>query len=133
MSRLLSPVRDLIGFGGKMQSKKEIETRDPQRIKMLFWSVFAGSKGCINRVKIVLKIKQSPLNTNQLSHDLGLDYKVVERHLEILEKNDLVTKVGSNYGVTYFLSPVLESNLNLFDEISEKSKNCNENFQMNLK
>ena len=112
-----------------MQSKKEIETREPQQIKMLFWSVFAGSKGCINRVKIVLKIKQSPLNTNQLSHDLGLDYKVVERHLEILEKNDLVTKIGSKYGVTYFLSPILESNLNLFDEISEKSKNCNENFR----
>ena len=114
-----------------MSSNKEIKTKTPRQIKMLFWSVFAGSKGCINRVKIILKIKQMPLNTNQLSQDLGLDYKVVERHLEILEENNLVTKVGSNYGVTYFLSPLLESNLNIFDEMADKSKNCKENLQIN--
>jgi len=48
-----------------METKKEIESKDPKQIKMLFWSVFAGSKGCINRVKIVLKLKHTPLNTNQ--------------------------------------------------------------------
>ena len=113
-----------------MSSKKEIESTSPQQIKMLLWSVFAGSKGCINRVKIVLKIKQTPFNTNQLSHVLGLDYKVVERHLEILEKNNLVTKVGSKYATTFFLSPLLESNLNLFEQVAEKSKNCKENLQI---
>ncbi len=109
-----------------MQSKNEIESHSDKQIKMLLWSVFAGSKGCINRVKIVLKIKHTPLNTNQISELLGLDYKVVERHLEILDKNNLVTKVGNRYSVTYFLSPLLESNLNLFDEVAEKSKNCKE-------
>jgi len=109
-----------------MQSKNEIESHSDKQIKMLLWSVFAGSKGCINRVKIVLKIKQTPLNTNQISELLGLDYKVVERHLEILEKNNLVSKVGNRYSVTYFLSPLLESNLNLFDEVADKSKNCKE-------
>ncbi len=113
-----------------MQTKKEIESKDPKQIKMLFWSVFAGSKGCINRVKVVLKLKHNPLNTNQISELLGLDYKVVERHLEILEKNNLVAKVGNRYSVTYFLSPLLESNLNLFDEVADKSKNCKENLQI---
>jgi len=113
-----------------MQSKKETESKDPKQIKMLFWSVFAGSKGCINRVKVVLKLKHTPLNTNQISELLGLDYKVVERHLEILEKNNLVAKVGNRYSVTYFLSPLLESNLNLFDEVADKSKNCKENLQI---
>jgi DNA-binding transcriptional ArsR family regulator len=115
-----------------MESKKEIESKDPKQIKMLFWSVFAGSKGCINRVKIVLKLKHTPLNTNQLSELLKLDYKVIERHLEVLEKNNLVTKVGIRYSVTYFLSPLLESNLNLFDEVSVKSKNCKDNLQIDL-
>ena len=115
-----------------METKKEIESKDPKQIKMLFWSVFAGSKGCINRVKIVLKLKQTPLNTNQLSELLRLDYKVVERHLEILEKNNLVKKVGIRYSVTYFLSPLLESNLNLFDEVADKSKNCKDSLQINL-
>ncbi len=115
-----------------METKKEIESQDPKHIIMLFWSVFAGSKGCINRVKVVLQLKQTPLNTNQLSELLRLDYKVVERHLEILEKNNLVKKVGIRYSVTYFLSPLLESNLNLFDEVADKAKNCNDDLQINL-
>ncbi len=105
---------------------KEIESESPQRIKMLLWSIFAGSKGCINRVKIVLQLKKTPLNTNQLSEQLGLDYKVIERHLEVLGKHELVTKVGNTYGSTYFLSSLLESNLKLFNEVADKSKNCNE-------
>ncbi len=108
-------------------SAKRIESANPQQIKMLLWSVFAGSKGCINRVKVVLQLKKTPLNTNQLSEQLGLDYKVIERHLEILEKNELVTKVGDRYGSTFFLSSILQSNLNLFDEVADKSKNCKEN------
>jgi len=103
-----------------------IESENPQRIKMLLWSIFAGSKGCINRVKIVLQLKKTPLNTNQLSEQLGLDYKVIERHLEVLGKHGLVTKVGNRYGSTYFLSSLLESNLKLFNEVADKSKNCNE-------
>ncbi len=105
---------------------KGIESEKPQQIKMLLWSIFAGSKGCINRVKIVLQLKKTPLNTNQLSEQLGLDYKVIERHLEVLGKHELVTKVGNRYGSTYFLSSLLESNLKLFDEVADKSKNCKE-------
>ena len=107
-------------------SSKGIESENPQQIKMLLWNTFAGSKGCINRVKIVSQLKKMPLNTNQLSKQLGLDYKVIERHLEILEQNELVTKVGNRYGSTFFLSSLLEHNLNLFDEVADKSKNCKE-------
>ena len=107
-------------------SSKETESENPQQIKMLLWSTFAGSKGCINRVKIVSQLKKMPLNTNQLSKQLGLDYKVIERHLEILEQNELVTKVRNGYGSTFFLSSLLEHNLNLFDEVADKSKNCKE-------
>ena len=107
-------------------ASKEIESENPQQIKMLLWNTFAGSKGCINRVKIVSQLKKMPLNTNQLAKQLGLDYKVIERHLEILEKHELVTKVGNRYGSTFFLSSLLEHNLNLFDEVADKSKNCKE-------
>ena len=109
---------------------KGIESENPQRIKMLLWSIFAGSKGCINRVKIVLQLKQTPLNANQLCKRLELDYKIVERHLEILEKQNLVAKVGYRYGAIYFLCPILESNFNLFNEVVDKSKNCKENLQI---
>ncbi len=99
---------------------------------MLFWSVFAGSKGCINRVKIILQLKQEPSNTNQLSEQLGLDYKVIERHLEILDEHELVIKVGSSYGTAYFLSSFFESNLNLFENIVGESKFCKVNSSKNL-
>jgi len=108
-------------------SSKGIESENPRQIKMLLWSTFAGSKGCVNRVKIVSQLRKTPLNTNQISDQLGLDYKVIERHLEILEKHELVIKVGNRYGSTYFLSLLLEHNLNLFDEVADKSKNCKEN------
>lgn len=106
---------------------KTIEKESEKQIKMIFWSVFAGSKGCINRVKIVFQLKKTPLNTNQLSELLELDYRVVHRHLEILENHNLVEKIGDRYGAIYFLCPILESNMNLFDEMIAKSKNCKEN------
>jgi len=112
-------------------SSKGIESENPQQFKMLVWKVFAGSRGCINRVKIVSQLRETPLNTNQLSNKLGLNYKVVERHLDILDNNGLVIKVGTRYGVTYFLSSLLESNLNLFDKIADKAKNCKENLKIN--
>ena len=37
-----------------------------------------------------------------------------------LEKNNLVTKVGSNYGVTYFPSVLFEDGEAVFDEIVSK-------------
>ncbi len=104
--------------------------KDPQRIKMLFWSVFAGSKGCINRVRIILEIKNKTLNTNQLSERLGLDYKVVERHLEILERNNLVAKAGYRYGAVYYLCEILHTNMIMFDEVAAKAQHCKENLQL---
>lgn len=97
---------------------------------MLFWSVFAGSKGCINRVRIILELKNTTLNTNQLSERLGLDYKVVERHLEILERNNLVAKAGYRYGAVYYLCEILHTNMIMFTEVAAKAQHCKENLQL---
>ncbi len=64
-----------------METEKEIESKDPKQIKMLFWSVFAGSKGCINRVKIVLQLKQTPLNAVQLPCNLISIVRIVDLYL----------------------------------------------------
>ena len=93
--------------------------------KRLLWFVFAGSKGGINRIRLISVLRKIPLNTNQLAKELGLDYKAIQHHLTVLEKNNLVTKVGDKYGVTFFISTFLEVNLETFDEIVtklEKSK-----------
>jgi len=93
--------------------------------KRLLWFVFAGSKGGLNRIRLITAIRKTPLNTNQLAKELGLDYKAIQHHLNVLDKNNLITKVGDKYGATFFISPFLEVNIETFDEIVmklEKSK-----------
>jgi len=88
--------------------------------KRLFWFLFAGSRGGLNRIKLISIIKKNPLNANQLAKELSLDYKAIKHHIRVLEKNNLITKAGEKYGVTYFISPFLEVNMESFDEIVQK-------------
>jgi len=90
--------------------------------KRLLWYLFAGSKGGNNRIKIVGLLKERPYNINQLSEALGLDYKAIRHHITVLEKNNLVAKMGEKYGVLYFISNYLEVNLEAFNEIKSKTE-----------
>ena len=93
--------------------------------KRLLWFVFAGSKGGPNRIRLISAIRKTPLNANQLAKELGLDYKAIQHHLNVLDKNNLIAKVGDKYGATFFISTFLEVNIETFDEIVtklEKSK-----------
>jgi predicted transcriptional regulator len=92
---------------------------DPDARRLL-WFVFAGSRGGLNRLKIISQLKNNPLNTNQLANKLGLDYKAIQHHIRVLEKNNLITKVGEKYGVTYFISTFLEVNMETMKEIERK-------------
>src|SRR3712207_2059058 len=85
--------------------------------KRLLWYLFAGSRGGENRIKIIDLIKEQPHNINQLAEALGVDYKAVQHHIGVLEKNNIVTKVGEKYGVIYFISNYLEANIQAFNEI----------------
>ncbi len=88
--------------------------------KRLLWFVFAGSRGGFNRLRLIRTIKEKPLNANQLAKELKLDYKAIQHHVKVLEKNNIVTKVGEKYNVTYFISTFLEVNMDTFNEIAEK-------------
>jgi DNA-binding transcriptional ArsR family regulator len=94
---------------------------DPNARRLL-WFLFAGSKGGLNRMKIIDLIREKPYNINQLAESLGLDYKAVQHHISVLEKNNLVTKMGEKYGVLYFFSNYLESNIEAFNEVRSKIK-----------
>ena len=88
--------------------------------KRLLWFVFAGSRGGLNRLKIISKLKENPFNTNQLAKEMGLDYKAIQHHIRVLEKNNMITKVGEKYNVTYFISTYLEVNMGAFEAIEGK-------------
>ncbi len=85
--------------------------------KNLLWMVFANSRGGQNRIKIVLTLKKSSLNAHQLAKELRLNYRAIQHHITVLEKNNLVSHVGEKYGTTYFLSTFLEVNMGIFDRI----------------
>jgi predicted transcriptional regulator len=90
--------------------------------KRLLWYLFAGSRGGNNRIKIIGLLKEQPYNMNQLAEALGLDYKAIKHHIVVLEKNNLVSKIGEKYGVVYFISNYLEVNIDAFNEVKAKIK-----------
>ena len=89
---------------------------DPDARRLL-WFLFAGSRGGENRIRIINLLKEQPYNMNQLAEAMGLDYKAIQHHIRVLEKNNMVTKQGEKYGVLYFISNYLEHNIEAFDEV----------------
>ncbi|MGI8831137.1 MAG: winged helix-turn-helix domain-containing protein [Nitrososphaeraceae archaeon] len=90
--------------------------------KRILWYLFAGSRGGINRAKIIDLLKEHPYNMNQLAEALKLDYKAIQHHISVLEKNNIVNKIGEKYGVLYFVSNYLEANIDAFKEIRSQMK-----------
>ena len=86
-------------------------------LKYLLGWLIAGTRGGPTRAKIIATLKETPQNANQLANLLGMDYRTIRHHLEVLEKNKLITSAGEGYGTTYFLSPPMEDNYAIFEEI----------------
>jgi predicted transcriptional regulator len=101
---------------------REIKAECHPEVKKLLWFVFAGSRGGIKRIKIVLLLREKPINLHQISKEMRIDYKAAQHHIKVLEKNNIITRPSESYGVTYFLSSLLESNIIVFDEIVTKLK-----------
>jgi DNA-binding transcriptional ArsR family regulator len=93
---------------------------DARSIKYLLGWLIAGTKGGSSRAKIIQALNESPQNANQLATILNMDYRTIRHHLEVLEKNRIITSAGEGYGVTYFLTPMIEDNYLIFEEIQKK-------------
>jgi DNA-binding transcriptional ArsR family regulator len=89
-------------------------------LKYLLGWLIAGTRGGPTRAKMIESLKETPQNANQLATLLKMDYKTMRHHLEVLEKNKIITSVGDRYGATYFLSQTMEDNYALFEEIMKK-------------
>ena len=111
----------LIEFKKIVKEKSESIERKPDRqTRKLLLYLFTGTKGGITRLRIIMLLTERPFNTHQLSKELGLDYKAIQHHMKVLEKNNLVTKVGEKYGAIFHLSNFLEINIRALDEAIEK-------------
>jgi DNA-binding transcriptional ArsR family regulator len=83
----------------------------------LLWYVLAGSRGGLNRGRIINLLREQPRNVNQLAEALDVHYRVAEHHIRALEKNHIIAPSGERYGKLYFLSPEMEAHIHLFDKI----------------
>jgi DNA-binding transcriptional ArsR family regulator len=106
-------------FEVQPQSKVSNHIVDPQTKRLLSF-LFTGTRGGNNRLRIMLLLAQRPLNTHQIAKELGLDYKAIQFHLGVLEKNNMITRAGERYGAVFMLSTFLEYNIEAFDEIISK-------------
>jgi DNA-binding transcriptional ArsR family regulator len=114
------PNRGRYPYPNNKDNKNNNKYFDP-RFKRILWFLFASTRGGFTRAQIMNLINEIPANANQISTNLNLNYKTVIHHLNVLIKNGLiVTEDKEIYGSTYFLTPLMEQNFQLFKEILEK-------------
>ena len=102
-----------------LEAKRHLQT------KMLFWGLFVGSRGAETRIRIMSVLRKRPSNRNQLATELGVDYKGIQHHIKVLEGNNLVKKIGNQYGLIYCISAFFENNETVFDEIVDRLRLIN--------
>ena len=108
--------RNLFSFSGTNNGQSG---PDP-RFKMILWSIIAGTRGGINRAKILNLIKDTPMNANKIATVLNLDHKTIVHHVKILSKNQLVVKAQKDYGAEYQLTQIMKENQSVLEEIMKK-------------
>lgn len=111
----------LLEFKEKIHARSHPDQRKPDKeTKKLLFYLFTSTRGGYTRLRIIMMLLEKPLNTHQLSLELSLDYKAVQHHMKVLEKNNIVTKIGEKYGAIYHLSNFLEINIRSLDEAIDK-------------
>lgn len=74
------------------------------KTRLLYWLLNA-SRGGPTRVRLLRELHKKPMNMRQLSISLGLDYKTVQGHVELLVENGILETPKKGYGSLYFISP----------------------------
>lgn len=111
----------LLEFKKIIRSKQVSAQRKPDRqARKLLLYLFTSTRGGFTRLRIVMYLLNRPYNTHQLTKELGLDYKAVQHHMKVLEKNNMVSKIGEKYGAIFHLSNFLEINITALDEAIDK-------------
>ena len=111
----------LVEFKEKIKAREESENRKPDKqTRKLLLYLFTGTRGGFTRMRIIMLLLEQPYNTHQMAKELDLDYKAVQHHMQVLEKNNMVTKIGEKYGAIFHLSNFLEYNILALGEAIEK-------------
>ncbi|MGZ7048559.1 MAG: ArsR/SmtB family transcription factor [Methanobacterium sp.] len=91
-------------------------------MKKALWWLILGTRGGLNRAKIIKKLNKRPYNAHQLAEELNVNYRTIRHHIKILEDSDVVKSAGEKYGKIYFLSDSMEQNYKDFEIIWKQIK-----------
>ncbi|MDO8869579.1 MAG: winged helix-turn-helix domain-containing protein [Methanobacteriaceae archaeon] len=91
-------------------------------MKKVLWWLILGTRGGINRAKIIKKLNERPYNAHQLAELLDVNYRTIRHHMKILEDSAVVQSSGAKYGKMYFLSEKMENNYNEFEAVWNQIK-----------
>ena len=109
-------VAQLVEFKEKIKAKVSEDRKPDKQTRNLLLYLFTGTRGGFTRLRIIMLLLEQPYNTHQLAQEMNLDYKAVQHHMQVLEKNNMVTKIGEKYGAIFHLSNFLEFNIRALDE-----------------
>ena len=94
-------------------------------MKKVLWWLILGTRGGMNRARIIKKLNERPYNANQLAEELNVNYRTIRHHIKILEDSNVVKSAGEKYGKIYFLSEDMEKNYDDFEIIWKQIKKSN--------
>lgn len=83
----------------------------------VLWYLLASSRGGPTRVRILRALAAHPQNANQLATRLDLDYTTIRHHLDVLMKNNVVTRTGDDYAAAYLFTEQVKTNWDIVEEI----------------
>ncbi|MBI5859859.1 MAG: winged helix-turn-helix transcriptional regulator [Nitrosarchaeum sp.] len=109
----------LLEFKEILRSKSEQRKPDKQASKLLFY-LFTSTRGGFTRLRIIMLLLKRSYNTHQLAQELQLDYKAIQHHMKVLEKNNMILKIGGKYGAIFYISAFLEVNIGALDMAIDK-------------
>ena len=92
-----------------------------QNFEKVLWWLIGGTRGGKNRLRIIMNLNDQPMNMNQISEELDLDYKTVQHHIDLMQEHNVVTEMGDGYGKNYFLTDQMDENMDKLSHIAEKA------------
>lgn len=91
-------------------------------MKKVLWWLILGTRGGLNRAKIIKKLNERPYNAHQLAEELNVNYRTIRHHIKVLEDSDVIRSAGEKYGKIYYLSDSMERNYTDFEIIWKQVK-----------
>ncbi|MEM0127523.1 MAG: winged helix-turn-helix domain-containing protein [Thermoplasmatales archaeon] len=81
----------------------ELDIKDKE-VRRLFYYLFVYSRGAVLRSRIVLMLMERPMNKNELSTGLNVNYRTVEHHISVLIKNKVLDGDFRKYNSLFYIN-----------------------------